>query len=237
MIPSKGRAGKTKTTKILDEAGLEYALVVEPQDLNEYREAHNCKIYGLPENDRGITFARQEILKIARNSKFDRFWMLDDDIEEFGEIVVGKTKKTDASVLCKAERVFSKHKASLYSLELRQFAWSSAELKKNRVAMQCVLFNLPLCKSLNYDLNIKIREDYDLTFQAIFNAFGTLRLAKYYYGIADMKSQKGGMEKYYNDIMEKEEVTKLVKKYPGLVEPVYKKNRYDVKVNWRKYKL
>lgn len=237
MIPSKGRAGKTKTTKILDASLIDYTLVVEPQDEAEYKKQYDCDIIVLPKNNQGITYARKYILDMAKNADLEWFWMMDDDINGFGEVVAGKTKKRNAEVLFKAESLFSKHKSSLYSLELTQFAWSSAELKKNRVAMQCILFNVPLCKNIDYDLNIQIREDYDLTFQAIFKGYGTLRSAKYFYSIAAMKSQKGGMESFYNEEKEKQEVIKLCRKYPKLVEPVYKKNRHDVKINWRKFKL
>jgi hypothetical protein len=222
---------------MLDAVGIEYSLVVEPQDYNSYKANYPCGIFTLPENDRGITFARQHILDLARVMKLEWFWMLDDDINEFGEVVKCRTIRRDASMLCKAERLLTAYESSLYTLELRQFAWTSDELKKNRTAMQCVLFNVPRCRNINYDLDIKIREDYDLTFQSIFKANGTLKTAKYYYGIADMKSQEGGMEKWYNDEFEKKQVELLCKKYPGLVEYVYKKNRHDVKINWRKYKL
>jgi len=163
--------------------------------------------------------------------------MLDDDIQEFGEVIAGKTKRKDARILEKATRILKRQKASLYSLELRQFAWTAQELKRNRIAMQCVLFNVPNCSNIDYDLGIKIREDYDLSFQAIFKAEGTIKTAKYYYGIEDMKSQEGGMEKWYNDEFEKQEVIKLCKKYPGLVVQEFKKNRNDVKINWRKFKI
>jgi len=236
FIPSKGRAGKTKTDVLLAKVGIYPQFVVEPQESHAYLSAGHTVLI-LPENDRGITYSRNHILKVAREDKLEWFWMMDDDINEFGEVIKGKTKRADASVIEKAERVMMKHPASLYSMELRQFAWTSDELKRNRIAMQCVLFIVPRCKNINYDLNIHIREDYDLTFQAIFKGHGTLKTAKYYYGIADMKSQEGGMESFYNEEKERREVIKLCRKYPKLVEPVFKKNRHDVKINWRKFKL
>lgn len=222
---------------MLEKVGIEYALVVEPQDEESYKKSYTSKVFVLPENDRGITYARHRILKMCRDLRFEWFWMLDDDIQEFGEVILGKTKRKDASILPKATKILQKHNASLYSLELRQFAWTSDELKRNRISMQCVLFNVPNCKGIDYDLDIKIREDYDISLQAIFKAYGTIKTAKYYYGIADMKSQEGGMEQWYNDEFEKQEVIKICKKYPKLIEPVYKKNRHDVKINWRKFKL
>lgn|GEM_PF-2720780 len=211
--------------------------MVEPQDEKSYVESYSCGVFTLPNNNQGITFSRQYILDLARTMNYEWFWMMDDDINEFGKVFKGKTQRMDASILFNATAILKRYKSSLYSMELRQFAWSSAELKRNRSVMQCVMFNVPRCKNINYDKNIKIREDYDISLQSIFKAQGTIKTAKYYYGIADMKSQSGGMEQWYNEDFEKEEVRKLCKKYPGLVEAVYKKNRHDVKINWRKYKL
>lgn len=236
MIPSKGRAGKTKTDKLLRDAGLAFCFVVEPQDLKDYQ---NCgfAVMVLPSNDMGITYARQWILDEMRRLKYERFWMLDDDIECFGEVIDGKTVKSNAMVLRDAYSQLQVYgPASLYSLELRQFAWSAKSVQRDKISMQCVLFDLQYCKEINYDLRLKIREDYDISFQAIFKGSGTLKSGRYYYGIADMKSQKGGMEKYYNELTETHETQKLCRKWPGLVEPLKKKDRIDVKVNWSKIK-
>lgn len=236
MIPSKGRAGKTKTDKLLCKAGLHCCFVVEPQDEFHYSNLGH-QIMVLPENNQGITYSRDWILKMMRRMKYERFWMLDDDIECFGEALDGKTIQTDAGVLIKAfEQLHAYGPASMYSLELRQFAWSSKEVQRNKVVMQCVMFDLKHCQNINYDTRLKIREDYDISFQAIFKDHGTLKSGKYYYGIADMKSQSGGMQQWYNEETEMQETWKLCRKWPGLVEPLKKEGRIDVKINWKKIK-
>lgn len=236
MIPSKGRAGKTKTDKLLCKAGLHYCFVVEPKEQVLYSDAGH-QIMVLPENNQGITYSRHWILNMMRRMKYERFWMLDDDIEDFGEAIDGKTIKTDASVLSKAYNQLRMYGSpSLFSLELRQFAWSSPQIQKDKIAMQCVLFDMQHCENINYDLRFKIREDYDLSFQAIFKGNGTLKSGKYYYGISDMKSQPGGMTEWYNEETEMHETWKLCRKWPGLVEPLQKDGRIDVKINWRKIK-
>ncbi len=234
MIPSKGRAGKTKTDKLLREAGLDYCFFVEPQDYLAYRATgSSCVVLGY--DDQGITYARQSILNHVRRQGYTRFWMMDDDIQSFGEVIDRKTVKKDASVLLKAYNQLQMYgPASLYSLELCQFAWSSKSVQRNKIAMQCVLFDMQYCQDLYYDLRLKIREDYDLTFQAIVKGKGTLKSGKYYYGISDMKSQDGGMSKWYNEETEMHETWKLCRKWPGLVEPLQKEGRVDVKINWRK---
>lgn len=236
MIPSKGRAGKTKTDKLMRKAGLSYCFVVEPQDLKSYSATGSFHMV-LPKNDMGITYARQWILDQMRKQNYKRFWMLDDDIQCFGEVVDGRNVSKDANVLLDAYNQMKVYgSASLYSLELRQFAWSSKDIQRDKIAMQCVMFELENCKELNYDLRLKIREDYDLSFQAIFKGKGVLKSGKYYYGIEDMKSQEGGMSKWYNELTETHEALKLCRKWPGLVELLKKKGRIDVKINWSKIK-
>ena len=188
----------------------------------------------LPENDQGITYARQWILNQMRRMKYPFFWLMDDDIMEFGKVSDGKCVR-EIWALDKATEWLTKFKFSMASLQLCQFAWSAkTQLTANRMAMQCVLFNVERCQNINYDRNLKIREDYDISLQAIYKGSGTLRLNDYYYRIAPMKSQNGGMSKWYNEETEKKEVEKLCKKWPGIIEPMKKEDRYDVKINWRK---
>lgn len=234
MIPSKSRAGKTKTDKLLRELSMHYCYVVEPQDQQAYAAlGHNIMV--LPENNQGITYARDFILRQMRRLDYPWFWMLDDDIISFAESEFGKTKKADARVLDKAFKQFIFYpEKSLYSLEMQQFAWMQNDIIINKMAMQCVLFNMRVCQDINYDLELKIREDYDLSLKAIFHAKGTLKTCKYCYSIAPMKSQEGGMEKYYNTETEDREAHKLMGKWPGLFQKQYKRNRVDVSVNWKK---
>jgi hypothetical protein len=220
----------------LREANLTYCFVVEPAEKEIYK-ATGSKIMVLPESGQGITYSRDWIMKQMRHMGYKWFWMLDDDIECFGESFDGKTKQTDAGVLEKSWYQFRFYPpASLYSLELRQFSWSASEIQKDKIAMQCVLFNLENCKNIDYDIRLKIREDYDLSLQAIFRAKGTLRSGKYFYGIADMKSQPGGMSEWYNEETEMHETWKLCRKWPEIVEPLRKEGRIDVKINWKKIK-
>ena len=236
-IPSKGRAGLMKTAKLLEECGICYHVFVEPQDFDSYEKnrTHYQIIINIEENDRGIVFARNTILEYARQAKWENFWMMDDDLQEFGQVVKGKTVKKNADVIYLAQDQLLRYDISLGSLQLRQFAWGSKELVRNRMAMQCYLFNMKNCQNLNFDPRVKIRDDFDLSLQAIFKAKGTLRTSKYYYGSDDMKSgMPGGMTSIYNEKNEKDDVSFLQKKWPGIFEQIEKRNRIDVKINWSK---
>lgn len=237
IIPSKGRAGKTKTDKLLENLGLTYFFVVEPQEQKDYGST-GSNIMVLPENDQGLTYARDWTLRTMRKLKYERFWLLDDDILEFGIADQGKCKRSEKNILLMAYNQLKMFKeASIYSLELRQFSWCAPELQRNKMAMQCILFDLKNCENIDYDPRLKIRSDYDITLQAIFKGKGTLKSGKYYYNSEVMKSKKSGGQKYlYRDEIEMREVYKLCHKWPGMFTPVNKRERIDVKINWSKIK-
>jgi hypothetical protein len=60
-----------------------YTVFVEPQDTEAYRKAGHASIVVLPENEKGIAYARQAILDYAVQNNDKWFWMIDDDIIQF----------------------------------------------------------------------------------------------------------------------------------------------------------
>lgn len=234
MIPSKNRGGKTKTDILFSKFDYDYTFVIEPQDVPFY----SGKTFVLPENDRGISYSRDKILRHMREKGVEYFWMIDDDILHFGKKIRDKTVNTDASVLESATKMFLKYDHCLYSLEYSQFAWCGEELSRNKVNFICVLFNMKNCQNLNYDTNILIREDFDISLQAILHGKGTLKTAKYFFCASPGHGvTSGGMQNYYKSPeVCKREVEKIVAKYPKICVPYQKDGRWEVKVKWSEIK-
>jgi len=90
-VPSKGRATTSKTIPQLPEEE-EWSVVLEPQDVERYALPEK-RVIVLPENDRGLAYARQFILAHARSKKLGWFWMLDDDISGFYRVVHGRNQR------------------------------------------------------------------------------------------------------------------------------------------------
>ena len=82
-IPSKGRPNPS-FSQALSSEGIPHVIFVEPQDEESYRQVlSSCAgLRIIPENNRGVTYVRQQMLDSARDSKF-RIWMMDDDINRF----------------------------------------------------------------------------------------------------------------------------------------------------------
>ena len=80
-IPSKGRAETMTTAKLFDREGLPYKVVVEPAQQDFYAAAgYGKKLLVLPENGRGIVYARNWITDYSRARGEERHWQIDDDI-------------------------------------------------------------------------------------------------------------------------------------------------------------
>jgi len=92
-IPSKGRATKCLTGRFLVKDGVDFRLVVEPQERSLYaKEFGDAKVLALPFRDLGLGSipARNWIKQHALASGADRHWCIDDNIWCIRRIYHGK---------------------------------------------------------------------------------------------------------------------------------------------------
>jgi hypothetical protein len=102
-IPSKGRPDLA-TAKQLNKVERPFTVFLEPQDFKAYSDAGHASMVQLPENNRGVAYARQLIVKYAIGHDDSWFWMLDDDIYSFAvKVKQGDIIKDDASLLERVE--------------------------------------------------------------------------------------------------------------------------------------
>lgn len=110
-IPSKGRAHNCVTAKILQEDGLDFTIMVEPQDYKAYAEYFDKSVlFKMKKNDQGIAYARNQALELSRKRKEKGHWQMDDDIRKFMERVDNKNVKVSPSKSVAAcEKTFDKY--------------------------------------------------------------------------------------------------------------------------------
>ena len=86
-IISKGRAESRLTSKALERYGVPYHIVVEPQEYDEYAKYIDpSKIYTLPFSNlnKGSIPARNWCWDHAQSLGVKRYWLVDDNIRDFG---------------------------------------------------------------------------------------------------------------------------------------------------------
>lgn len=90
-IPSLGRAGNQLTANLLLREGIIPNIVVESQEVDEYRELNpNANIIVLPDSNMGPVYAREFIRNYSDDAGDEFHWMIDDDIKMVQHWVDGK---------------------------------------------------------------------------------------------------------------------------------------------------
>jgi len=237
LIATKGRAGQSSTIENALKENLPIRLIVEPQDALDYcREYPTAEIYELPENNKGITYARNFCLNMARREGFPWFWMLDDDIKQLYIVIDGKVHKAPMKeVFARAEALITMQPTvAIGALEYQQYAWSAKkQMTFNSYCDQVVLVSAERTKPLQYREDCK--EDRDFVLQVLQMGMDTCRTSWLAFSSPKNGSNKGGLHDAYKGGLENHWSAKMVKLWPGVCELKTKKDgRPDVKIHWKK---
>lgn len=239
-IPSKGRPD-FKTAHLLQAADVPYTVVVEPQDEAAYKAAGHPHVVVLPENDRGICYARNFMLDEAKYSlPTEWHWFIDDDITGFTAYNPDTDKHEPADaydVLMGATREAMKDRVVIAGLEMAQFAWSAkGKTRHNTQCIQCVLINVRNGWFITYPDHYM--EDREICMSAIASGYRTARYTRWAYRTPPMGSNKGGCQSFEQRAdRQKAGVDALVRKYgEDVVKPVFKPKLgwWDCRINWRR---
>jgi hypothetical protein len=239
LVTSKGRP-EAETLKTLGCGALEVAVVVEPQEERQYREAIQANGWraitvSLPQSGRGLSYARDFALQRMRAERRDFFWMLDDDIKAFYRTRNGKTEKIDAATaLREAEgRLLAEPNLGIGSLEYQQYAWNAkaGQTARNSYCDVAVLINANV--TANYRPMLRLKVDRDFTLQVLSSGRSTIRLRDLSFSVPKNGSNKGGLHDEYGQGIEESMSRLLEKLWPSIVRYHKKPNgRPDAKIDW-----
>lgn len=233
-IPTKGRPDAQKTAQLLADAGLSFALVIEPQDETDYYAAHpEWETMVMDKDDQGIGYVRNAILEHAKEMEEEWVCVLDDDISSFGDVKGKRCQKKDATVLLRAFNTFKRFKRAVNGLNYDHLAWcASKPLSENRFCEVAVFLYTPAI-TWKYRPEFDLKEDRDFCLQAIAAGAGTMRANELWFSCPSVGTNKGGLHDQYQNKRDEESVRRMAEAWPGVVEPVQKKNRIDMKLNWK----
>lgn len=242
LIPSKNRPN-SKLFAMLRSDNLLFNIVVEPQDRQQYIDAgYSDILIILPENDQGLPYARNFILNYCRSSKIPWFWMLDDDISNFYELVNSKNVKIGASRALEIAETFFKANTSIgqVGLEYQQFSWSQKkDFHINSYCDVCVCINTAAARGLKFRESVLLKLDRDFTLQILANGYKTLKVSKVSFACPKNGSNVGGLYDVYKSGVEKQNVLKMCELWgEQICTPQIKPDgRFDVKINWKYFKV
>ena len=244
FIPSKDRVTISKLIKWFNSVSVpNIYVVVEPQDYESYKNAfESITILQLNKNNEGISFARNFIVNYASENDMDWIWILDDDIDLVMNKIDSDNNITKLNTYSLLHSILDKPFESCFKIEPNRNIDKLAQIgflnnvwlrQYNKYDVGCqtsinqiVALNIPLLKAynINYCLDLKFREDVDLTLQILENGLLNVRYNNYGYStqsntrrnyntINPTTVDNGGMTESSKTMDWKEQETILVKRF------------------------
>lgn len=243
-IISKGRYDKTLTADIFDKANIDYLIVVEPQEYEQYCNKLGIdKVLKLPFSNLGLGSypARNFCWEHSKKNGYKYHWLFDDNITSFYKWVNGKRIQIAdlINALCFIENYTIKNNIDLSGFEEYNF---SRTIPKKPFKHNCHVYSAMLIKNeLPYRWRLKYNEDVDLCLQILHNG-GSIASCVYYLAnkVSTAKKMKGGnQDELYkgNDPKKKLLKAKMLEAvWPQYAKTVIRFNRYHHFVDWKVFK-
>ena len=191
-VPSKARSNIKLTTKALADVGLDFYIVIEPQDADDYRNEYSeAQIIVMEKNDQGISYVRNACKKHSISIGADYHWQIDDNIKDFRIRENNKNVITNTKNLLSAIENYISHfdNIGICSPSHTMFAFAkNTHVSINKQAYSCVL--------INNELDIGYRhpcvEDTDYSMQVLSSGYCTILFNKLLMSKATTGQYKGG---------------------------------------------
>jgi hypothetical protein len=225
-IPSKGRAGRVKSQKLL-RASVVY---VPELEVEAYQTAGTKNVVGVPNEIRGITATRNWIL---RNCGDERVVMVDDDLKNQGfvKLFARETKHKKMSEdewLGEFTKLFELTEGLRYRIwgvstesaarsvyPYKPFFW------KSYITASCM--GIVNDGRTYFDESFRVKEDYELNLRCI-KEDGGIVAARYLYWENEHWETEGGCKDYRTQAMERDAIKRLQKMYPGMIRVTKRAN-------------
>jgi hypothetical protein len=221
-IPSKGRAGQTKSDKVLPSG----VLYVPKSEAHQY-EQFNKSVIAVPSSVRGITATRNWILKNT-----DERWVVfvDDDVKNYGWTKLlennGKQIKIESEDVWKT--IFSRLFETTESLTWKIWGVKTEAALRSVYPYRPMLFRSYVTAScmgiindgsMYFDESFPVKEDYEICLRHI-KEYGGVLAARHVYWENSHWGDSGGCKDYRTQKMEADCIAKLIRLYPGMIRQV-----------------
>lgn len=239
-IISKGRWSNIKTSKYLDDMGIEYRVVVEECEYDKYASVLPVsKLLKLPFSDMGCGSipARNWVLQHSRDNRDARHWILDDNISGFGLQKGGRRVScTNGDMFRICEDFVDRYEnIKLAGIRYRfHHNYVKSPYYLNTRIYSCILVD----NSINHKWRGKYNEDTDLSLRVLKDGDCTMLFTWCYCNKSGTMRMKGGNtdEVYANTDNRREFAESLREQHPDVVKVVWKFNRWHHQVDYKPFK-
>ncbi len=236
-VPSKGRPEHCLTAELFAAEGLPFHLVIEPQDADNYARFGAHRLI-LPENDKGLVFARNWIKKHSLAQGDARHWQFDDDIDYMSRRMGALRIRCSASAALRAAEAFVERYenialASFNSEFLITNKTNDPPFYLNHRCYTCFL----MLNSLPNVWRNRYNEDTDMTLQVLADGWCTVLFNAFLIKTETTMTTKGGNTTIYTNDGRLRMARSLERMWPGVVSVKrrFKRPQHKVAREWRMF--
>lgn len=241
-VISKGRADCCLTARTLVRDGVDFRLVVEPQEADAYAEHFGReRLEILPFSNLGLGSipARNWVWEHAKASGAERHWILDDNIRGFYRRWKARKIPCDAGPAFRAAEDFTDRYENIAIAGLNYFMFSANRTKQPPFCLNVHVYSCLLIRNdLPHRWRGRYNEDTDLCLQVLSDGWCTVLFNAFLIWKMPTMTMKGGntSELYKGDGRLKM-ARSLERRWPGVVETKrrFQRPQHVVKDSWRKF--
>lgn len=227
-IPSRGRHDCCLTANVLVEEGIDFRVVVEPQDRDDYVDRYGERVLTMNESDRGIAYVRNWIKDYSIKQGESHHWQIDDNIRGF-QIRRGSKNEKSTALECLGLvelNVAQFTNIAAAGLTHTAFAFSASRpVDINKQVYSCVLFD----NSLPNRWRDGLIEDTDYSLQVLHEGWCTLLFNALLMEKATTMSMKGGNTELVHGGRGREKRSKALQRaWPGTFRLTHQYGRVKV---------
>ncbi len=250
-IPSKGRHESRLTIKLFDRLGIDYYVVVEPQEYDLYASVvDKSKLIITPHQNKGLTETRNFIWDYAQSTGVKKFWTFDDNIQGLFRLNRNMNIPVADGTILKCIEDFAERYENIGVCGMNYFMFSSRKSRLPPFTLNTRVYSNMLlnCDEKNPDgtpfrNNLYYNDDTDLNLRILKMGKCTVQFNAFLIDKATTMTVKGGnTEKYLSteEDTRKKATQILIDAHPDCARMTRKFNRWHHEVDysaWRKNKL
>lgn len=240
-IISKGRWRTRHTAKALEEIGVPYHIVIEPQEYDQYSSViDEGKILTLPFSNlgQGSIPARNWVWEHAKDTGAARHWILDDNITGFFRLNRNLKIKVKTGAIFRAAEDFVDRYENVAISGFHYFMFAKRKDKLppfylNRRIYSCILID----NNLECRWRGRYNEDTDLSIRVLKSGYCTvLFLAFLAFKVTTMTMTGGNTDELYQGEGRLKMAQSLVRQHPDVATVSWKFNRWQHHVDYSSFK-
>lgn len=239
-VISKGRFERCLTAQCFVKDGVDFHLVVEPQEAEEYiKRFGKDRVYILPFSNLGLGSipARNWVWEHAKASGAKRHWIIDDNIMKMRRRYKGKRIACNSNIALGITEQFVDRYENIAVAGLNYTFFVVDKLKP--FTLNCHVYSCILIKNdIPNRWRGRYNEDTDLCLQVLSDGWCTVLMNAFTIDkMATMTMKGGNMDQLYKADGRLVMARTLERNWPGVVETVrrYKRPQHLVKNAWRKF--